>query len=46
LMLHENACPHTVTHNVETLKKINFEVLEPPLYSLGLTPSDSPVWSN
>jgi len=32
-------------HNVENLKKLNFEVLEHPLYSLDLTPSDSPVWS-
>jgi hypothetical protein len=30
---------------VETLKKLTFEVLEHPLYSLDLTPSDSPVWS-
>jgi hypothetical protein len=30
---------------VETLKKLNFEVLEHPLYSLDLTPSDSPLWS-
>jgi hypothetical protein len=32
-------------NTVETLKKLNFEVLEHPLYSLDLTPSDSPVWS-
>ena len=31
-------------HTVENLKKLNFEVLEHPLYSLDLTPSDSPVW--
>jgi hypothetical protein len=31
-------------HTVENLKKLNFEVLEHPLYSLNLTPSDSPVW--
>jgi len=30
---------------VENRKKLNFEVLEHPLYSLDLTPSDSPVWS-
>jgi hypothetical protein len=40
-----SACPHTAAHTVETLKKLNFEVLEHPLYSLDLTPSDSPVWS-
>jgi hypothetical protein len=32
-------------HTVENLKKLIFEVLEHPLYSLDLTPSDSPVWS-
>ena len=32
-------------HTVENLKKLNFEVLEHPLYSLDLTPSESPVWS-
>jgi hypothetical protein len=40
-----SACPHTAAHTVETLKKLNFEVLEHPLCSLYLTPSDSPVWS-
>jgi len=30
---------------LENLKKLNFEVLEHPLYSLDLTSSDSPVWS-
>jgi hypothetical protein len=44
VLLHDNACPHTATHTVETLKKLN-EVLEHHLYSLDLTPSDSPVWS-
>jgi hypothetical protein len=32
-------------HTIENRKKLNFEVLEHPLYSLDLTPSDSPVWS-
>jgi hypothetical protein len=41
VLLHDNACPHTV----ETLKKLNFEVLEHSLYSLDLTPLHSPVWS-
>jgi hypothetical protein len=31
-------------HTVENLKKLNFEVLEHPLYGLDLTPSASPVW--
>ena len=30
-------------HTVENLKKPNLEVLEHPLYSLDLTPSDLPV---
>jgi hypothetical protein len=30
-------------HTVENLKKLNFEEFEHPLYSLDLTPSDSPV---
>jgi hypothetical protein len=33
-------------HTVENLKKLNFEILKHPLYSLDLTPSDSPVWSS
>jgi hypothetical protein len=32
-------------HTVKNLKKLNFEILEHPLYNLDLTPSDSPVWS-
>jgi hypothetical protein len=30
-------------NTVETLEKLNFDVLEHPLYCLDLTPSDSPV---
>ena len=45
-----DASPHLFTdadtaHTVKNLKKLNFEVLEHPLYRLSLTPSDSPVWS-
>jgi hypothetical protein len=40
-----SAWTHTAAHTAETLKKLNFEVLEYLLYSLDLTPSDSPVWS-
>ena len=29
---------------LKNLKKLYFEVLEHPLYSLDFTPSDSPVW--
>jgi hypothetical protein len=31
-------------HTVETLMKLNFELLEQFLCSLDITPSDSPVW--
>jgi hypothetical protein len=41
VMLHDNVCLHTV----ETLKKLNFKVLEHPLYSLELITSNLPVWS-
>ena len=44
-----DASPHPVLMQtlptLENLKKLNFEVLEHPLYSLDLTPSDSSVWS-
>jgi hypothetical protein len=43
-----DANPHPLLilqNTVETIKKLNFEVLEHPLYSLHLTTSDSPVWS-
>jgi hypothetical protein len=32
-------------NTVETLKKLNFDILEHPLYSLDITPSDSHAWS-
>jgi hypothetical protein len=46
-----DASPHPLlmqtdtAHTIENLKKLNFEVLEHPLCSLDLKPSDSPVWS-
>jgi hypothetical protein len=46
-----HASPHPLlvqtdtVHTVENLKKLNLELLEHPLYSLDLIPSDSPVWS-
>jgi hypothetical protein len=33
VLLHDGACPHTTVHTVETLKKLNFEVLKHPPYS-------------
>jgi hypothetical protein len=38
MLLHENACPHTAAQTVETLKKLNLEELEHPLYSPDLAP--------
>ena len=35
-MLPDNACPHAAAQNVETLKELNFEVLEHPTYSPDL----------
>jgi hypothetical protein len=40
-----SASPYTAVHTVETLQKLDFEVVEHPLYSLELTPSESTVWS-
>jgi len=40
VLLHDNACPHTATHTVETLHKLKFEVLAHPSYSPDLGPSD------
>jgi hypothetical protein len=39
VLLHDIARPHTATHSVETLKKLNFEVLEHPSYSPDLAQS-------
>ena len=40
VLLHDNACPHTATHTVETLQKLKFEALAHPPYSPDLAPSD------
>ena len=40
VLLHDNACPHTAAHTVETLQKLKFEVVAHPLYSPNLDPSD------
>jgi hypothetical protein len=32
VLLHDSTCLHTAAHTVETLKKINFEVMEYPPY--------------
>jgi hypothetical protein len=40
MLLHNNACLHTAAHTVETLKKLNFEVLEHPSYNPDLAPLD------
>ena len=40
VLLHDNARPHSAAHTVETLQKLNFEVLAHPLYSPDLAPSE------
>jgi histone-lysine N-methyltransferase SETMAR len=40
LLLHDNACPHTAAHTVDTLHALKFEVLKHPPYSPDLVPSD------
>jgi len=30
LLLHDNACPHTAAHTVDTLRALKFEVLKHP----------------
>ena len=40
VLLHDNACPHTTAHSVETLRKFKFKVKAHPLYSPDLAPSD------
>jgi hypothetical protein len=41
VLFHYNACLHNAAHTVETLKKLNFELLEHSLYSSDLAPSDN-----
>ena len=40
VLLHDNTCPYTAAHTVETLQKLKFEVLAHPPYSPNLAPSD------
>ena len=40
LLLHDNACPHTAAHTMDTLLALKFGVLKHPPYSLELVPSD------
>jgi histone-lysine N-methyltransferase SETMAR len=39
LLHHDNARPHAAAARIETIKKINFELLPYPLYSPDLAPS-------
>jgi histone-lysine N-methyltransferase SETMAR len=36
-LLHDNSRPHTAAHTLESLRHLNFEVLEHPPYSPDLT---------
>jgi transposase len=40
LLLHDNACPHTAAHTVDTLRALKFEVLKHPPYGPDLAPSE------
>jgi len=40
LLLHDNTCPHTTAHTLETLKQLKWEAVEHPAYSPDLVPSD------
>jgi hypothetical protein len=40
LLLHHNAWPHTADHTLEILKQLKREVMEHPVYSPDLAPSD------
>ena len=41
MLLHDNACPRTVTYTVETLKKLNLRYWSIPCVVLNL-----PVWTH
>jgi transposase len=45
-LLHDNACPYIAAHTVETLRHLNFEVLEHPPYSPDSAPSDYHLFSS
>jgi hypothetical protein len=40
LLLHNNARPHTVAGTSETLRKLNWEIMEHPAHCPNLAPSD------
>jgi len=40
LLLHNNSCPHTAHLTINTIRQLNWEVLEHPAYSPELAPSD------
>jgi histone-lysine N-methyltransferase SETMAR len=40
VLLHDNDRPHTAAHTAETLRKLKFDVMAHPSYSLDLASSD------
>jgi hypothetical protein len=44
LLLHDNARPHTAAATLDTTGRVKFQILQHPLYSPDLSPSDYHVF--
>jgi histone-lysine N-methyltransferase SETMAR len=44
VLLYDNSRPHTAARTLETLKKLQWEVVEHPAHSPDLAPSDFPLF--
>lgn len=40
VLLHNNTCPHTAHHTINTIQILNWEVLKHPAHSAGMVLSD------